>query len=145
MVVQSGFEIELFNPDTNQAHKEFTKDGKAYVEAYPDAQYFIHLKCVDTIHWRGRKLEAHFFVDGKDLGYRHWVPVNGDVMKVGIKMSNGDKKALAFTLPKLLSVGANAGTYARTGVCRNLVVVSAIASQSIFFLAFMAQVPACRW
>jgi len=114
MVVQSGFELVLFNPDTNQAHKEFTKDGKAYIEAYPDAQYFIHVKCLDTIKWSGCKLEAHFFVDGKELGHRHGVSVNGAVKKVGIEMSNGDKKALAFTLPKLLSVGANVGTYVRT-------------------------------
>jgi len=38
MVVQNGFRVSLYNPDTKQPHKEFEKDGATYVEAYPDGQ-----------------------------------------------------------------------------------------------------------
>lgn len=70
MVLQNGFRVELFNPDTGTAHKEFTKGGETYIEAYPDGQYLIDITVMDPSIYPGvSMLYPHVIVDGEDLGY----------------------------------------------------------------------------
>lgn len=117
MVVESGFAVELHDPDTGKAHKEFVNsDGKVFVEAHPGAQYFIDVKLVDRSGVKNAdKICAHFIVDKKDLGFRQNIPMNGSVARAGIKLVDGDRGALAFTIPKIKYVdthSSQAGSHA---------------------------------
>ena len=63
------FSLELIDAETKEPMKEFTApDGKVYVEASPDLEYFI--RCRDE---RAASINdgtvAKFFVDGTYLGY----------------------------------------------------------------------------
>jgi len=106
MVVENGFVVELYDPDTEKPHKEFTNsDGKVFVEAHPGAQYFIDVKLVDPSGAKNAdKINAHFIVDKKDLGYQQNIPMNGSVSRAGIKLVDGDRGALAFSIPKITLV-----------------------------------------
>lgn len=102
MVYQDGFRVSLFNPVTNQSHKEFYKDGNVYVEAEPDAEYFVDVELTDQHLVPGgpRRLEVHVLVDGKDLGWRHFLSRPGATLREGLRDDHG-KRAFAFALPKL--------------------------------------------
>ena len=112
MVVHDGFRVSLFDPHTEKNHEEFIKDGITYVEASPDAEYFIDLECIGGRFPAGvRRVEAHFFVDGKDLGHRQFLSTQG-YTRSGLWNGN-EKRALAFTLPRL---GHNPTKKGRRGV-----------------------------
>eukprot|EP00977_Amphora_coffeiformis_P016554 scaffold5158_cov153-Amphora_coffeaeformis.AAC.3 len=102
MVYQDGFRVSLYNPATEQFHKEFYKeDGTTFVEAAPDAGYFIDVELLDlSLIPRGVHLGTHIFVDGKDLGWIHWFSSSRTYLREGIRQNDG-KRALAFALPKL--------------------------------------------
>lgn len=82
--------------------QESTKGDDTYVEAYPDGQYFIDIKLIDPTAFHGlQKFEAHFLVDGKDLGYRKILSSKqvGETKRQGIgKEQDGSKQSLSFVL-----------------------------------------------
>ena len=68
MVRQGDFEISIVLADTKTPFKEHTKDGKVYVEAEPDEEYFIYMERVGNAV--NEPLLAVASVDEKCLGYR---------------------------------------------------------------------------
>jgi hypothetical protein len=64
MVQKGRFTVELVSADSNAPFKEHTKDDETYVEAEPDAEYFVRI-CTGP----GVPVRAQIFVDGKFLGY----------------------------------------------------------------------------
>jgi hypothetical protein len=69
MVIQAGFRVELVEAKTKKPYKEHTsKDGKVYVEAEPDAEYFVSVQKITKIS------EKHClyvpYVDDQSLGWQ---------------------------------------------------------------------------
>jgi hypothetical protein len=58
MVKKGRFTVELVDASSYTPFKEHTKDDETYVEAEPDAEYFVRIHA-----------EVKIFVDGKFLGY----------------------------------------------------------------------------
>jgi hypothetical protein len=67
MVVRSGFEVQLVYADSKTPLKEFEKDGKIYVEAEPDAEYFISIRRIDRSG--PPTIISYYYIDGSFLGY----------------------------------------------------------------------------
>ena len=68
MVVRSGFQVQLVDAKTMTPFKEHEKDGKIYVEAEPDAEYFIGIRRISPA---GHPvILSYYSVDGHCLGYR---------------------------------------------------------------------------
>ena len=107
MVVRSGFEIQLVSADTKIPFKEHEKDGKVYVEAEPDAEYFIAVRRADSSgpHY----VVGSFYIDGKFLGYctAHRGVEKKPCHKGVFSRTNGVSKhvALKFSKPKLAKDG----------------------------------------
>lgn len=93
--VDSMFVVELVDAQTKTPFKEHTsQDGTTYIEAEPDAEYFIRIE-VDA----EEKILAKAIVDGGSLGYRKhcWkVPRTADNI-LGIRKKNDGKTALKFS------------------------------------------------
>ena len=68
MVVRSGFEIQLVSADTKIPFKEHEKDGKVYVEAEPDAEYYISIRRVDDTG--PQCVVSYYYIDGNFLAYQ---------------------------------------------------------------------------
>jgi len=68
MVQIGDFEVQLVDADndTKAPFKEHPKDGKVFVEAEPDAEYFISVRKVNETN---EQFCLHFTVDGTALGY----------------------------------------------------------------------------
>ena len=67
MVVRSGFEVQLVSADTKIPFKEHVKDGKIYVEAEPDAEYYIAIR---RVNMEGPPvITSYYYVDEAYLGY----------------------------------------------------------------------------
>lgn len=110
MVVQDGFEVVLYDPFTEKPHKEFTKGGNTFVEAYPDGEYYIQVQWLDrSATGNANLIEAHFFVDQKGLDYYRCLRI-GNILQSGLRNNvDGSYRALAFTLPKLNFVAPTQG------------------------------------
>jgi hypothetical protein len=65
MVKKGRFIVELVNADIKTVFKEHTKDNETYVEAEPDAEYFVRIFAIGI----GSPVQAKIFVDDKYLGY----------------------------------------------------------------------------
>lgn len=68
MVQQGDFEVQLVSADTKTPFIEHTKDGMVFVEAEPDADYFVSVKKNQATSHSRQILK--FYVDGQDLGFR---------------------------------------------------------------------------
>jgi hypothetical protein len=64
MVIVNDFEFQLVSAKDKIPFKEYTKDGKTYVEVEPDAEYFLSVKKVTH---KASKVKCEYRVDGKDL------------------------------------------------------------------------------
>jgi hypothetical protein len=62
MVGTSLFTVNLVDATTKVAFKEHTKGSETYVEAEPDAEYFVHIEVP-----QGMQVAAEIRVDGKSL------------------------------------------------------------------------------
>jgi len=103
MVVQNGFEVKIYDPDTDSLYEELTKDGNVYIEVSPDAQYFIQVELVNQGGWprvKSGKALACITIDKQDLGYGKLVSLNGGAKRAGIATKEGDR-ALKFVMPRL--------------------------------------------
>ena len=49
MVVRNGYQVQLVDARTKIPFKEHEKDGKIYVEAEPDAEYFIAIRRISEL------------------------------------------------------------------------------------------------
>jgi hypothetical protein len=65
MVKKGRFTVELVDAASSTPFKEHTKDDETYVEAEPDAEYFVRIHAEV-----GALARAKIFVDGKYLGYK---------------------------------------------------------------------------
>lgn len=120
MVLQNGFSVSLYNPDTKLAYKEFQKGNDTYIGAEPGAQYFVDIQLVDRNAFVGKKrIQAHLFVDEQDIGYRYHIPSNGNIVRKGLHSTDGDR-ALAFALSRLNVVNASS---AENGSCNSILLV----------------------
>ena len=103
MVVRSGFEVQLVDAKTKLPFKEHEKDGKIYVEAEPDAEYFIAIRRIDAPGIP--VIQSYFYVDGTSLGYHsNHTKVEMTPSYKGIfSRTNGISKtiSLKFSKPKL--------------------------------------------
>jgi hypothetical protein len=64
MMKKGRFTVELVNAYSNTPFKEHTKDNETFVEAEPDAEYFVRIHV-----GVGALVAAKIFVDGKSLWY----------------------------------------------------------------------------
>jgi hypothetical protein len=64
MVKKGRFTVELVEADSKAPFKEHAKNNETYVEAQPDAEYFVRIAA-----GAGDNVRAKIFVDGKCLGY----------------------------------------------------------------------------
>jgi hypothetical protein len=69
MVKFGAFDIQLVHAESHEPFKEHLKEHKTYVEVEPDAEYFLHIKKIETTE---TPLVLRYFIDGKDLGYQSW-------------------------------------------------------------------------
>lgn len=68
MVRQGDFEVKLVEAQSKVPFKEFSHDGKIYVEAEPGQEYFISIEKKGTEFHSGTLLTDNY-VDGKSLVY----------------------------------------------------------------------------
>ncbi|GKY92192.1 hypothetical protein MPSEU_000190400 [Mayamaea pseudoterrestris] len=109
MVVRHGVEVQLVYADSKLPVKEFEKNGKIYVEAEPDADYFIAIR---RIGWEGdfciiskcvvdgtrlRRVQSHLFYDGAIIYAGIPSRINGEVKTT----------ALQFTRPRFTKGSRN--------------------------------------
>jgi hypothetical protein len=102
MVLRNGLEIQLVYADTKIPMKEFEKDGEIYVEAEPDADYFIATR---RLHVAGPKvIVGEISVDGVSLGYSFCCArVESNTKYQGIRSRfNGQSINTAFRFEKPL-------------------------------------------
>ena len=107
MVFRSGFEVQLVSADTKIPFKEHEKDGKIYVEAEPDAEYFIAIRRVDMSG--SPVIKSYYYIDGNFLGYYSFhKSVQKEPSYQGVfSRTNGVAKtsSLKFSKPKAASDG----------------------------------------
>ena len=73
MVVQNGFKIEIVDANnTQRSFPEHCKDGKTYVEAEPDAEYFISVQKIGPVTSSADRNDMilEICVDGQCLGWK---------------------------------------------------------------------------
>lgn len=90
--------LEIINAETKQPMKEFTApDGKVYVEAEPDLEYFL---CCANNNSHEKRTCVEFFIDNTELNYTKNIK-NNKLSTCGIwQRINGvsSNKALKFVL-----------------------------------------------
>lgn len=118
MVLQNGFRVSLYNPDTKIPYKEFQKGNDTYIEAEPGAQYFVDIQSVANrdVSDGNKYIQAHVFVDEHDLGYAVVIPSNGRIKRIGLN-NKKENRALAFALSRLNAVSVSG---AENGSCNTL-------------------------
>jgi hypothetical protein len=107
MVVRNGFEVHLVYADSKVPLKEFEKDGKIYVEAEPDAEYFVAICRVALIG--PPVIVSRVRIDGRSLKYLTYFPsVNRAPAIHGIPSrisGQSIQTALAFSKPRATTGG----------------------------------------
>jgi hypothetical protein len=107
MVIRSGFEVHLVYADSKIPFKEFERDGKIYVEAEPDADYFIS---VQRVNRDGPPvIISTYSIDGRRLGYNNasWGASSEPSFQGIWNRINGTEQtnALRFAKPRLATSG----------------------------------------
>jgi hypothetical protein len=102
MVKKGRFTVELVNADTKTAFKEHTKDTEIYVEAEPDAEYFVRI-----VFGAGSPVRARIFIDDKFIGYNKNITKPGEeTVDCGLWSFDGvsgTDKALLFAKAKVFN------------------------------------------
>ena len=104
MVVNREFSVQLVDAITKQPFKEHRHDGKVYVEVEPGSEYYIQVKVDNT--FKGGKVYAEFFVDGKDLDYHATLSAGESPRLHGLysySKGTSTKKSLKFEQPNFLT------------------------------------------
>lgn len=110
MVNLGPFSVQLLHAESKMPFKEHLHNGQAYVEAEPNADYFISIKMGDS---NPPNVCVTFTVDGQSLNY-NWRPGKsfGHVGLWQIENGNNFHRALRFVKPK---VGTKSDAYDEYG------------------------------
>jgi hypothetical protein len=103
MVKKGRFTVELVDAHSKAPFKEHAKDDETYVEAEPDAEYFVRV----AGRGGGDKVSAKISVDGKCIGYRKTLKKSGKKSSIcGLRSFDGvssTHKALLFAKAKVFN------------------------------------------
>jgi hypothetical protein len=115
MVVRHGIQVQLVYADSKILFKEHQKEGKIYVEAEPDAEYYIAIQRIDLD--RPPVIVGSICIDGKDLGYNFSIPsASRATFYCGLfSRINGDAQHVALQFTKPSPAQPNKGYTGNTG------------------------------
>jgi hypothetical protein len=110
MVKKGRSTVEVVDAHSNAPFKEYAKDNETYVEAEPDAQYFVRIH-VES----GALVQTEIFVDGKSLGYHTVIdetPEEDDLNRQNAWKGGDVGLSAGQTGPKMKGVMTKEGTIA---------------------------------